>query len=85
MLSNESYYTHYQNIPTELLSFLKDLNEMRNRLHLYDKERFDVGKQRFLRWGELIKIVKCDIAVRINMLGDKWPKFGMKKLDVQCQ
>lgn len=84
-LLKPTYSINYLNVTDEVLAYLSELNYRRNSLHLYLTETFSVARSIYNRLLELSKIVLCDIAVKQNLLVDKYSSNGKaQKLPVKC-
>lgn len=84
-LLKPEYCKEYLNITPKLIKYLTGINNNRNNLHLYLSENFEIGREIYNCLLELNKIVQCDIAVKQNLLMDKYSqnKKG-QRLPIKC-
>ena len=82
LLKNKEY-TKYYNLDIKALTYLINLNEKRNSLHLYYNKKFEFGKIEIAKTEQLKKIVELDFAVLNNSLADKTGAVGNCRLRIK--
>jgi hypothetical protein len=83
-LLDKPKYTPYYNLDSEIINYLKEINNRRNNLHFSTNITFRVNQQEFDKLTKLKNLVECEIAILANELKDSLGAKNSSKLPVKC-
>ncbi|MFN8306991.1 MAG: hypothetical protein U0T79_09470 [Ferruginibacter sp.] len=83
VLLNEENYYKYFGIHKDLINFLSELNQKRNRLHLFTSEKTSLSRGILSNYKELTKIVDLDMAMLQSTLLNELDPESRSKLPIK--